>query len=138
MIPWLKAKLDVLTEEFLGGDGFGVIFEVSYLAYLECFVVARGGDPNQMWADFKAECVKETPEGEEPSGHYLRTEGDRPELVRLLQAFRANYDPPAQAPAPPISRPPDDKKPAQKEPVPSSTGGTKMLDIFDLLDGDES
>lgn len=129
MIPWLRTKLDTITKEFLDGGGFGAVFEATYLAYLECYIAARNGDFHKMWHDFRADCVKLTPEGEEPRGHYHRTEGNRQALVDLLVAFRSRYEGPRKAKPEPTVK-------AQSDAPASSTEG-EGLDLFDIIGGDE-
>jgi len=125
---WLRDKLDHIAKEFLGGGGYGAVFEAQFLAYLECLVVVRRGDPAEVWTRFREECEAAAPEGEEPVCHSNRI-SDRQELADTLRAFWQSFDPevPAQ----------EDPAPgAQEEPEAGSTTEQEPLGLFDLL-GDE-
>ena len=143
MQAWLQRKLDKIEKDFRGGGGIPMVFESQYLCYLECYAVARGGDPVAFWTRYEVECLKDTPKGKAVRGHYSRIE-DRDKLVERITQFRdqfegPNWKTPIQAPPAKPKRKTRAKKPkvwAQKKPVARNTneGGS---DLFDLFGGDE-
>jgi hypothetical protein len=98
MQTWLLDKLDHITEEFLGGGGFGTVFEAQYLAYLECLLTARG-HPADIWTRLREMRQKSTPPGE-PVRSLSYVIEDRQELVDALLAFRAQFEGPSRAKLP--------------------------------------
>jgi len=132
MQGWLRSKLDHITAEFLGGGGYGAVYEAQFLAYLECLLVvfhqdvAPGNQSANFWEQFKEACVAATPEGKTPRNFTFYIE-DRQELVDALRAFQKRFDLPS--PSKFIS------PAAQNEPE-ASSGGEEAMDLFDLLGGD--
>lgn len=85
--PWLQAKLDAITSEFLSGGGHGAVYEAQFLAYLDCLLVARGAPSSEMWAAYREACRQATPEGVGPRCFALNLP-HRKTLVEALQAFQ--------------------------------------------------
>ncbi len=127
MISWLRDKLDQITGEFLGGGGYGTVFEAQFLAYLECYVAARGGDPTTVWSKLRQR-QQEIPEGEEVRS-FSHTITDRQELVDVLQTFRRQFEGPRKSNYSPTAAR------AQPESVARSREG--MEAILDLLGGED-
>jgi hypothetical protein len=134
VIRWLRTKMDLLTEEFLSGGGWGQLYEAQFLVYLECFVVARGGDGSTVWTKLRELRQMETPEGEEVRG-YSHVLDDRKELATALTIYHARFDTPqaTKLQPEPIERPKTEAEQAQK-PAPARSK-SEGLDLFNLLDG---
>lgn len=133
MQTWLRSKLDCITREFLDGGGYGAIFEVSYLSYLECMVATRRGaaQASKVWPEWGEVCTKATPEGEKVQCLSNRVT-DREELVKALQEFQRRFEGPSRRA---FKKPP--KQEAQPQPPTRSGGGeAKEFDLFDFLSGD--
>jgi hypothetical protein len=127
MPDWFRNKLDHITKEFLDGGGYGAVFEASFIAYLECLLVHRGGQPVDIWGLWTGVCKEATPE-DEPVQCLSNRVPDREELVKALQNFRGRFDGPTRHSLVVTSE-------AQLDPLPRSTE-TGGLDLFDLLTGD--
>ena len=82
---WLSAKLQAITAEYIGGDGYGDVYESTFLAYLECLVAARKGDPGKVWTAHLARV--DAIRGEEPAQPLNRLLPDRQALVDELKAL---------------------------------------------------
>lgn len=127
MDAWLQAKLDHITTEFLGGGGYGAVYEAQFLAYLEVLLQVRGQDPARVWTDLEAVRKAETPEGE-PVRSFSHAITDRQELADALKRFQRRFSLPRKAKFIP---PPA----AQVEPASSSDeGGDEDMDLFDFFD----
>lgn len=106
MIEWLRQKLILITEEFLGGHGYGDVYEVSYLTYLECLQVAVGREPALVWTGWRARLEEHAGVGNPPQP--LNREMDRHRLVAELKAFQRSLEGPRRRafsapPAPSVS-----------------------------------
>lgn len=99
MQTWLQSKLDHITQEFLAGDGYGAVFEASFLAYLECLVACQQGasKAGRVWSEWADICAQDAPKDEKVQCLSNRVT-DRKALVDRLQGFQICLD--GSGPAP--------------------------------------
>lgn len=123
MKDWLAAKLGIITKEFLDGGGYGDVFEVSYLTYLECLQVALGLPPELVWAGWQTWVQRHLGDGVpfQPLNRVL----DRQPLVDELEAFRRSLAGPRRRT---MALPK-----AQPVVAPGTVGGD--VDVLDFLSG---
>ena len=109
MQKWLLSKMDLITAEFLKGEGYGAVYEAQFLAYLECLLVASGKDPNILWDAYRAEAK----DGCKPRcfAHRLT---NRQDLVDALQGLQRKF-----------------AVPRRRRSAPKTSGGDDILDLFE-------
>lgn len=125
MESWLQAKLDQITQEFQRGEGNAMVYQASFLSYLDALVVLKHGQEAsyKLWAMMR----QLQRDGQSPAEYAP----DSKMLVKILRKLQRSFEGPVKRPL--VSTPPQSAHIKAREGSSGQQVGMSGLQGIDIL-----